>query len=546
MAIPFPPRASPAFSLTEKKVLIIDDMPDMRSTIRSQIQNLGIKNIFLAANVREALGLIKQRSFDVILCDYNLGNSTNGQQFLEHLRSSNIISRATLFIMITAETSFNSVMTAAECMPDDYLLKPFTGETLKLRFERLLERKARLAVIDQLQDKGAWPEIIRACDAIIASKDKFVIDAMRIKGNALLMLNEVEKAIHFYEEASKLRNMPWAKLGLAKAYKSNKQTELAQHLLEDIIKENPRLLAAYDFLGRIHTEAGNSDKALEVLEDACKIAPQSLARHRSIANLAEEIGDFSRVDKALCVVIKQTKNSPLRDTKDFVRLLNALSETGELERADNIFKEAKESFKEANEVRLFAATEAVIHKKNGKNDLAKKALEIAMRHDDEQISAETNLAIAKACLVHGKEFEANQILKTLVQNDPDSNKIKASVGAVLKNYGGAAASDQLIADSIKEVINLNNEAVQKAKAGELTEASNMLSEAALRLPNNLQITSNAALCILMDILSNGFSIDKSLQAKRFQDAVAKQDSQYPRLAELVALQEKIQLKYKNT
>ncbi len=74
----------------------------------------------------------------------------------------------------------------------------------------------------------------------------------------------------------------------------------------------------------------------------------------------------------------------------------------------------------------------------------------------------------------------------------------------------------------------------------------MLAEAAQRLPNNLQITSNAALCILMDILMNGFSIDKSIQAKRFQDAVIKQNSQYPRLAELAALQEKIQAKYKNT
>jgi CheY-like chemotaxis protein len=545
MAIPtFKPTQAPVVSFTDKKILVLDDMPDMRTTMRNQMQALGITNIALAATVREALNAIQQKTFDVILCDYYLGGSTDGQQFLEYLRTTNAISRATLFIMITAETGFNSVITAAECMPDDYLLKPFTGETLKLRLERLLERKARLAAIDKLQDQGAWPDIIKACDEIIASKDKYIIDGMRIKGNALLMLHQTDQAIVFYQNALKIRDMPWAKLGLARALKFKGEGEQAGQLLETIINDNPRLLAAYDLLGKIHTESGDTEKALNVLDNACKIAPHSLARQRSIANLAETTGDYSRVDKALSIVVKQTKNSPLRDSNDYAKLTNALTETGELERAVSTIKEAKDHFTETAEIKLLSAYEAVAHSKLGNKDLAQKALEIAMTDDGTIPTEATSLALAKACLAQNKTKEAHDILKSVVQNNPDSNKLQEDIAHIFKDHGGADVAQRLIESSVKEVINLNNDAVQKARAGQYAEASQMLTEAALRLPNNLQIVSNAALSILMDIFTNGFNLEKSIRAKQFQDAVFAQNDQYPKLAEINAFQIKIQSKYK--
>jgi len=543
MAIPTA-NQSPVVSFSDKKVLILDDMPDMRTTMRNQVQSLGVSNVSLASNVKEALNQIQQKNFDIVLCDYYLGEATDGQQFLEYLRTNNAISRATLFIMITAETGFNSVITAAECMPDDYLLKPFTGETLKLRLERLLERKARLAAIDKLQDKGAWPEIIKACDEIIACKDKYIVDAMRIKGNALLMLHQTDAAISFYQNALKMRDMPWAKLGLARALKFKGDGEQAGQLLEGLITENPRLLAAYDLLGKIHSESGDAEKALNVLDNACKIAPHSLARQRSIANLAESTGDYSKVDKALSVVVKQTKNSPLRDPKDYAKLTNALTETGELERAVSVIKEAKDHFKETAEMKFLAAYEAVAQSKLGNKDLAEKALELALTDDGSIPTEATSLALAKACLAQNKKDLAFSILKSAVQNNPDSSKLQDDIGIIFKDHGGADVAKQFIESSVKEVINLNNDAVQKARAGQYAEAATMLTEAALRLPNNLQILSNAALSILMDIFTNGFDASKFIRAKQFQDAVVKQNDQYPKLAEINAFQIKIQGKYR--
>lgn len=543
MANPFSGMHAAPISFTDRKILVLDDMPDMRTTMRNQMQALGITNVNLAGTVKEALNYISQRTYDVILCDYYLGGNTDGQQFLEYLRNTNTISRATLFIMITAETGFNSVITAAECLPDDYLLKPFTGETLKVRLEKLLERKSRLAAIDRLQDAGDWAGIVHASNDIIVCKDKYMIDAMRIKGNALLMLNHFDDAIHFYQDALKMRDMPWAKLGLAKAFKSNGHPEQSEHLLEDIIKENPKLLAAYDLLGKIHIESGHSEKAISVLENACKIAPHSLARQRSIANLAEETGDFNRVDKALSVVVKQTKNSPLRDTRDFAKLNNALNALGEMERSFGVLKEARENFKEVADLKLISALEATTHKKAGNHDLAKKALEQALEYAGEKLPEATSMAIAEACLMNGKQNEAMEILKAVVQNNPDSHKLHTQIAIMFKDHGGNEVAKELIERSVKEVVTLNNEAVKKAKAGAYVEAANMLTEAALRLPNNLQIVSNAALSILMEMFVHGFDPSKANQARIFRDAVIKQNKQYPKLAEIAALQSKVHHKY---
>ncbi|MBP6801463.1 MAG: response regulator, partial [Zoogloea sp.] len=200
-----------------KKFLIVDDMPEMRSSLRSQLASLGHSRVAISSNVKTAVAQLEQDSFDVILCDYFLGDGSDGQQLLEHVRKRKLISRSTLFIMITAEKGYVSVMTAAECLPDDYLLKPFTADALKLRLESLLDKKARLAKVDAMQDKERWPEVVAACDEIIASGDRYQTEARRIRGNALIACGRFDEAMAFYRQVLAIRVMPWARFGLARA-----------------------------------------------------------------------------------------------------------------------------------------------------------------------------------------------------------------------------------------------------------------------------------------------------------------------------------------
>jgi tetratricopeptide (TPR) repeat protein len=531
-------------SYSDKRLLIVDDMPDMRSTLRSQIGSLAIDKVAMASNAREALDHLRKAKFDIILCDYYLGASTDGQQFLEFLRNSKIISRATLFVMITAETGYESVITAAECLPDDYLLKPFTAETLKSRFERLLEKKARLADIDLLQDKGRWPEIVAACDAIIAVKDKYLIDAMRIKGNALVMSGRLDLARDFYQQALELRPMPWARMGLAKALRGLGEGEQAKLLLKELLADSPQFLSAYDMLGQIHMEAGEGEKALEVLDTACTVSPNSLARHRSIADIAEETADFSRVEKALSIVVSRTRNSPLRNSSDYAKLGNALTEMGDVGKAVAVLDEAKTSFKEPGDVRLLAAVEAVTQQKAGNADLANQALQRALQGGVEKLPEATTLAIAKACLANNRQDDAMALLKDVIQNNPESKDVHGRVSSLMRQHGSEELSQALIESSVQEIIQLNNSAVAKAKAGEFAVASQMLSEAAARLPDNLQIVANASFCLLLDVFMNQLDSAKLREAQLLQQSVVEKNSRHPKLADIADLMAKIQAKYK--
>lgn len=531
-------------SYSDKRVLIIDDMPDMRSTVRGQIRSLQMEKVAVAGSIRDALDALKKDKFDIILCDYYLGGATDGQQFLEFLRNSNIISRATLFIMITAETGYESVITAAECMPDDYLLKPFTAETLKARFERLLEKKARLADIDKLQDKSRWQEMIVACDAIIAGKDKYLVDAMRIKGNALLMSGQFDKARDFYQQALELRPMPWARMGLAKALRGLGDSDQSKGLLTDLIAENPHFLSAYDMLGHIHMEEGSGQEALSILDRACNVSPNSLARHRSIAGIAEDVADFGRVEKALSIVVRKTKNTPLRSSGDYAKLGNALTEMGQTGKAVAVLDEAKTSFKEPGDVRLLAAVEAVAQQKAGNADLAKKALERALQGGTDKLPEPTALAIAKACLANNKQDEAMALLKDVIQNNPDSKVVHGRISSVMKEHSTEEASQQLIESSVQEIIQLNNSAVAKAKDGEFAVASKMLGEAAARLPNNLQIVANTAYCLLLEVFMSGLDGAKLREAQRLQQSVEEKNRSHPKLADIADLMARIKAKYK--
>lgn len=524
-------------------VLILDDLPEMRSSLRSQLASLGCEKVSVSGNVKDALELCKQNRFDVILCDFYLSGGTDGQQFLEYLRNRRIIGRSTVFVMVTAEKGYDNVVTAAECLPDDYLLKPFTADALKSRIERLVEKKKRLAKADAMQDKGNWPEVIAACEEIIAAKDRHLVDAMRIKGNALIMAGRTENAVEFYQQMIAMRPMPWAQLGLARALHLSGDMTGGKNTLQSLIIDSPKMMAAYDLLGRMHQESGDHDEALAVLDSACEISPNSLARHRAIASVAEETGDFSRVEQALNQVVKKTRNSPLRDTSDFARLGNALTEMGEPGKAVQLLEEARTSFKEDANNPLLSAVEAVAQQKAGRPEQAAQALTRAMQGGVSNLPQEIALAVAKACLATGKQDEGENILKKLVQSSPDATGLHGKVSAVLRDNGLAERAEQLVAESKREIIQLNNEAVRRARAGQLTAAAEMLVEAANRLPGNVQIVTNASFALLFDVYTNGLDPAKIRMAQQFQQSAQTQNPKHPKLAEITELMGRIRSKY---
>lgn len=520
----------------DKNLLIIEDSASMRTQLQLSLSSFGFHRLRAVSNIRDALELIGEEVYDIFLCDYNLGDRTNGQQFLEHLRTHDLISRHSLFIMITGESSYDKVVLAAECSPDDYLLKPFSAEDLNVRLESLLERRDVFAAIDRASDSKDWVTALAECDQILTGKDKYYLYACKIRGALLLKLNRAQDAADHYRQVLALRPLGWAKLGLAKACGMLGEHKEAEALSRDVLKESPQFTAAYDFLGDLLASIGEKEDALQVLQQAREISPGTLSRVRSMGTLALQTGRYEMAEEIMQEALAVHKFSPVREAGDFVLFSKALVEQGKGKQALDALKEARDSFKDVSSKSNLAANESVVQQKLGNHERAAAALAEALAADGSQLSVQAAAGVAEACLSLGKEEEAYALLKQVIQNNPDDPKVRQQVHATLSSAGkGAAEADAIIDASVKEVIKINNDGVRHAEAGQLEEAITLLCNAADRLPNNLQVVSNAALVLALDLARNRLDPDRLRACLKYREMVVAKEPDYPKLAQIDAL-----------
>lgn len=519
-------------NVSNKKALIIDDLPDMRSQLQMSLTTLGFDNLHVASSIQEAMDRIETTRYDVILCDYNLGENTNGQQFLEYLRTHNKLARNCVFIIITAENSYESVIAAAECLPDDYLLKPFTAGQFLVRFERLLERQQVLRSIDQAHDNKNAHKVIVECNKILALKNKYYIDACKIKAAALMRIEHTDDAIQLYNEVLQLRDLPWAQLGLARAQAKLGNMQASEEISQKLMQTNPQYVANFDFASEILMQDNKPEQALEVLKGAAANSPGNMGRTRHLTALAIANGEYGMAELLMSEAIQKHKHSPVREAADYALLSRALVEQGKTQEALSSLKEAAKQFTDPDSTVVLAASNSIAHYKAGDLNEAEVALNQALAEDTRLLPASVAASLAEACFTSGKDDVANTFLRQILQNNPDDLRLQGRVKMVCTMSGKSAdESVALIQDSAKEIIKINNDGVRKAQAGEYQEAIELIVNAAERLPNNLQIISNAALILAVSV-ANSARKDELVQCLHYRQMIIDKNPAHPKLEQI--------------
>lgn len=514
-------------------------MEGMRSQLRMSLSSAGFAKLHLVGTIKEALERMAANTYEVILCDYSLGEGTDGQQFLEYLRLNDLITRNTIFIMITAEQSYEKVVVASECAPDDYLLKPFTAAQFNTRLEKLLDRQEYFLAIDKATDSKNWTRVIAECDKRLANKDKYFIELCKIKGAALMHGNRPQEASEIYREILAMRPVGWAKLGLARALSVLNKNQDAQNLVREILVDSPQFMAAYDFLGKLLVVAGDKSAALGVLQQARAVSPGTMSRIREVSNLAVSAGQPELAESVMRLALQKHKYSPIRKADDYALLSKALVNQGKSGEALTVVAEAQKSFSDGNSGVVLAAMESVAHRAAGNLTQAEAALDKARAHvsgDLSKLPAQTVVSLAEACFVLGKEEEATDLLRHAIQNNHEDDLIKSKVHDALIAAGkDAAEATAMIEESTQEVILLNNDGVRKAEAGQLSEAIELLCQAANRLPNNLQVVSNAALVLALDLVRNGKRPETMEKCLFYRTALINKSPNHPKLLQIDGL-----------
>lgn len=522
--------------ISDKRVLVIDDMEGMRSQLRMALSSSGFEKLHVVASIRDALARMEENRYDIILCDYSLGDSTDGQQFLEYLRTRDLISRNTIFVMITAEQAYEKVVAASECAPDDYLLKPFTAAQFNARLEKLLDRQEYFLAIDKAIDAKDWKKVVVECDRLMAAKDKYFVELCKIKGAAMMHDNRAKEAAELYRQIIALRPVGWAKLGLARALAADGQRTEAIEQARQILAEHPQFMAVYDFLSRQEALSGQSAAAMETLIKAREIAPGTMSRIRELSGLAVNNGRPDLAEGVMRETLKKHRFSPVREAHDYATLSRALVQQGKSDEALKVVSEARESFKDTHSAVVLAATESVAHHASGNHERAHALIEQVLAADPSSLPPDVLASVADACFAHGKEEDATRLLRHVVQNNPEDKAAHERVHRVLTAAGkGAEEASALIDDSTREVIRINNDGVRKAEAGQINDAVELLCEAANRLPNNMQIVSNAAMVLALDLVRNGKSPETLGKCMRYRAVLLDKAPNHPKLPHIDAL-----------
>jgi two-component system chemotaxis response regulator CheY len=118
-------------------ILVVDDFSTMRKIVRNCMKQLGFTNITEAEDGVQALEKLKTDTFKLIISDWNMPNMM-GIDLLKAVRSSDDYKKIP-FLMVTAESKKENVIEAAKAGVSNYIIKPFTADSLKEKLDLIFK-----------------------------------------------------------------------------------------------------------------------------------------------------------------------------------------------------------------------------------------------------------------------------------------------------------------------------------------------------------------------------------------------------------------------
>lgn len=123
------------------KILLVDDSRTIRNIQKNVLAQLGHTEVVEAADGVEALGQIAATQPELVLIDWNMPNM-DGITLVRKIRETD---QKIPLIMCTTEAEKSRVLEAIKAGVNNYVVKPFTAETLAEKINTTLAKVAATA-----------------------------------------------------------------------------------------------------------------------------------------------------------------------------------------------------------------------------------------------------------------------------------------------------------------------------------------------------------------------------------------------------------------
>lgn len=125
------------FDVHDVRVLLVDDSRLARNHIRRVLSNLGMQHIIEAEDGQQAIALLQQQMFDLVVTDYNMPE-VNGRELTEFIRLHSTLSHIPV-LMVTSEANDTHLSNIAQSGVNAMCDKPFEPDTVKQLLFKLLD-----------------------------------------------------------------------------------------------------------------------------------------------------------------------------------------------------------------------------------------------------------------------------------------------------------------------------------------------------------------------------------------------------------------------
>jgi CheY-like chemotaxis protein len=501
----------------KKRCLVVDDLTEVRAAYKRMLKSFGAIHIDTAANGDEAMQRCKENQYELILCDYNLADSRDGQQVLEELRHSGLLKYTTLFIIITAEVSREMVLGAIENQPDDYITKPISQQTMRLRVDRALLKHEDLLLIKMAIDEEDYEKAIEKCNEKINTKSYYRLDYIQYKAQLFFLMGNYNEAKKIYETVLIERELVWAQIGLAKTLIKNKEYDQVESLLIGVIENDHRYIEVHDLLSEYYEQTKDYRKSQESTKVATQLSPKSIIRHRRLAKIAEKNNDEVTSLEAYEEAIRWNHNSCYAEAEDYLALARKTVDiTRELihEKTKNKIKKALPILERMvrrfpsnkNQVKS-ALIESQLLSNQGKEDKAKAKLIIA-NQEYEKLNLkdiDVRLDYAQTHIMIGNKQKAYQELHAIYKEKRHDQDILERIDRI---------SDEPITRAGKEcAAELTREGINAYQNKNYDRSLKIFSDARKMFPRHIGVNLNMLQVIMAKTESMGKHITLYEQSK---------------------------------